>query len=114
MTPFGNLLLTTLVALLSGSLINIYYQVPFINVLISGGSAAICAAYIAYDTQLIIGGKHKKRSYNAKEYILASLGLYQDLISLFLQIVSLLDRLEQPPRGGTGRRGRGAGEDKEL
>ena len=84
--------------------------------LISGGSAAICAAYIAYDTQLIVGGKHKKRSYNAKEYILASLGLYQDVISLFLQIVSLLDRLERPPRGGTGRwgRGGGTGEDKEL
>ena len=61
------------------------------NKLISVISAVIFAVYIAYDTQLIVGGKHKKRQYHPKEYILAALGLYQDVMSLFLDILSLLD-----------------------
>ena len=44
----------------------------------------------AYHTQKIVGGKDKKNQYSPKEYILAALNLYQDVIALFLSIMKFL------------------------
>ena len=46
----------------------------------------------AYHTQKIVGGKDKKNQYSPKEYILAALNLYQDVIALFLSIMKFLHR----------------------
>ena len=95
LTPLGNILLTSLVSLLVGSLLNIFFKMPLIDNLISGGLAVLMATYIAYDTQMIVGGKHKKYSYSPKEYILATLNLYVDVMNLFIQILSILSKLER-------------------
>ena len=63
--------------------------------LISAAMAVVSATYLAYDTQKIVGGKHHKHAYSPKEYILAALNLYQDIISLFMHIVSVLQKMEQ-------------------
>ena len=58
------------------------------------------AAYLVYDTQIIVGGK--KRELDIDEYIfgnliiiynLASLMLYLDIINMFIYILDLLRRL---------------------
>ena len=55
------------------------------------------AAYIAYDTQTIVGGKHKKRSLNTKEYILASLvRIYTCMRVHYIKKV-LLNIIHPPP-----------------
>lgn len=46
--------------------------------------------YIIYDTQLIVGGAHKKYQYGLDDYVFAALSLYLDIINLFLFILSLL------------------------
>ena len=45
--------------------------------------------YIVYDTQLMMGGKHKY-SIDPEEYIFAALNLYLDIINLFLYILTLI------------------------
>lgn len=50
----------------------------------------IYSAYIAIDTQLILGGKNKELSLD--DYILGSVILYTDIISLFLKILQILGK----------------------
>ena len=45
--------------------------------------------YIVFDTQMIIGGKHKVQ-FTLDDYAFASLNLYLDIINLFLHLLRLL------------------------
>ena len=47
--------------------------------------------YIVCDTQMIIGGKHKRNQFSLDMYVLASVVLYLDIIDLFLQILQALN-----------------------
>ena len=51
--------------------------------------AFIFSMYIVYDTQLMMGGKHKY-SVSPEEYIFAALNLYLDIINLFLFILRII------------------------
>jgi protein lifeguard len=95
LTNFGNVLLTGSSSLLVGIVLNFFLKMPLIDNIISGALAVLFASYMAFDTQKIVGGKHHKYSYSQKEYILAALNLYQDVINFFMQIVSILTKLEK-------------------
>ena len=95
LTPFGNVLLTSSASLLVGLFLNFFLKMPILDNLISAGLAILFASYLAYDTQKIVGGKHHKYSYSPKEYILAALNLYQDVINLFIQIMNILMKLDK-------------------
>lgn len=95
LTPFGNVLLTGSTSLFVGTLLNFFLKMPFLDNLISGALAVLCASYMAFDTQKIVGGRHHKYQYSQKEYILAALNLYQDVINFFIQIVNVLMKLEK-------------------
>lgn len=113
LTPFGSFLLTALTSLVVGTFLSGILRVPLHNALISGVSAALMAAYVAYDTQLIVGGKHKKRQLDPSEYVLAALGLYQDVITLFLHILKLIDELSGSDSSNRRRRRKDTGRDPE-
>lgn len=51
--------------------------------------ALIFCVYLVYDTQMIIGGKHKY-SISPEEYIFAALSLYLDVINLFLYLLTII------------------------
>eukprot|EP01036_Dinobryon_divergens_P028518 gene28518-37472_t len=91
LTASGNILLASLSALTMGTILNFFFRMPLLNNLISGLLAVVFAGYIAYDTQMIVGGK-SKRQYATNDYILAALNLYQDVISFFIQILKILGR----------------------
>merc|ERR1719231_1789469 len=60
----------------------------FMSTVYAGGGVLLFAMYIIYDTQLIIGGKHKSIQFNPDEYVFAALNLYLDIINMFLYILS--------------------------
>ena len=95
LTPFGNVLLTSSTSLLIGLFLNFFLKMPILDNLISAGLAVLFASFLAYDTQKIVGGKHHKHFYSPKEYILAALNLYQDVINLFIQIMNILMKLDR-------------------
>jgi FtsH-binding integral membrane protein len=95
LTAMGNVLLTSLTSLFIGSILNIFLKMPLFDNILSGALAVLFASYLAYDTQKIVGGKHHKYSYGQKEYILAALNLYQDVINLFIQIMNILNKVEK-------------------
>lgn len=47
--------------------------------------------YIVYDTQLIVGGAHKKHEFGVDDYVFAALNLYLDIINLFIFILSIIN-----------------------
>jgi FtsH-binding integral membrane protein len=94
LTTAGNILLTSLTTLLVGSILNIFFNMPLLDNVISGGLAILSSVYIAYDTKQIIGGTHSKYSYSENEYILAAMNLYQDVLNLFIQIMKILAKLQ--------------------
>ena len=51
--------------------------------------ALIFSLYIVYDTQMMMGGKHKY-SLSPEEYIFAALNLYLDIINLFRYILCIV------------------------
>ena len=56
----------------------------------AGLGVLIFSVFIVYDTQLIMGGKHKKHSFGVDDYCFAALNLYLDIINLFLYLLALL------------------------
>uniref|UniRef100_A0A0G4HKW5 Uncharacterized protein n=1 Tax=Chromera velia CCMP2878 TaxID=1169474 RepID=A0A0G4HKW5_9ALVE len=52
--------------------------------------ATIFSLYIVYDTQLIVGGKHRKYQLGVDEYVFGALSLYLDITQLFLCLLSIV------------------------
>ncbi|XP_071631050.1 protein lifeguard 4 isoform X1 [Temnothorax longispinosus] len=51
--------------------------------------ALIFSMYLIYDTQMMIGGKHKF-SISPEEYIFAALSLYLDVVNIFLYVLAII------------------------
>jgi len=51
----------------------------------------IYSFFLIYDTQLIVGGKHRKMKFDKDAYILASIALYLDIINMFLFVLQILN-----------------------
>lgn len=57
-------------------------------------------AYLIFDTQLLVGGRHKF-AITPEEYIFAALTLYVDVIMLFLYILEIVSRASGDRRGSS-------------
>lgn len=94
----GNIFLTSSVAFLFGTFLQMFLKVDFLRNLLAGFGAVLFGSYLAYDTQMIIGGKHISRQYGQNEYILAALNLYQDAVNLFIQIMKIIGKEKKSHR----------------
>lgn len=95
LTTAGSALMALSSTAVVGIVLNSIFHMPLVDNLISGGLAVLFAAYLAHDTQMIVGGANRKRQYGQKDYILAALNLYQDVIALFTQIMKILIWLDK-------------------
>ncbi|XP_072952507.1 protein LIFEGUARD 2-like [Typha angustifolia] len=81
----GPFLFAAVMVLLVFSLIQIFFPLGKISLMIYGGLAAlIFSGYIIYDTDNLI------KRYTYDEYIWAAVALYLDIINLFLSLLTLL------------------------
>ena len=55
------------------------------------GGCLLFSCYIVYDTQLIVGGQHKKHQFGVDDYVFAALNIYLDIINLFVYLLRLLN-----------------------
>merc|ERR1712187_469684 len=60
-----------------------------VRTLYAAAGVVIFSMYIVYDTQLIVGGSHKKFSFSVDDYVFAALNIYLDIINLFLFLLEL-------------------------
>ena len=75
--------------------INIYiyiyicFLLQYANIAYACLGAVLFGLYLVFDTQMMLGGKHKY-SLSPEEYIYAALNLYIDIINIFLFILSIV------------------------
>jgi FtsH-binding integral membrane protein len=93
-TDCGGYLLSILIGLILIGLINIFVQNKFLESIYAGLGAILFSCYIVYDTQLIVGGFHKKYQFAIDDIVLATLSIYLDIINLFLYILECLNNNE--------------------
>ncbi|KAK8938334.1 BI1-like protein [Platanthera guangdongensis] len=83
-TFLGPVLFSSIIVLLVFGLIQVFFPMGRISVMIYGGlGALVFSGYIIYDTDNLI----KRYSYD--EYIWAAVALYLDIINLFLSLLAL-------------------------
>jgi len=89
-TAMGGVLLVALICLMMfGFFALIFPGNNIVNIVYASLGALIFGIYIVFDTQLMMGGKHRY-ALDPEEYIFASLNLYLDIINLFLFILRLV------------------------
>ena len=71
------------------SSILMFFPGRIVSVVYSSLGVLVFSLYLIYDTQMMLGGKHKL-SISPEEYIFAVLTIYLDVIQLFLHIIHLL------------------------
>lgn len=87
-TGCGPYLFVALLGLFLASIMCAFF--PAMQSAIAGLGAILFSFYIVYDTQLIIGGKHKQVQFGVDDYVFAALNIYLDIINLFINLLSLL------------------------
>ncbi|OAF64067.1 Transmembrane BAX inhibitor motif-containing protein 4 [Intoshia linei] len=90
-TTWGSALIIITIGLLIFGLFSIIFQNEVLNLLYSVSGAVLFSFWLIYDTQMMLGGKHKY-SLSPEEYIFAALSLYVDIVQLFMFIMSLMGR----------------------
>ena len=65
------------------------FVISILNLAIICVMIGLLSLYIIWDTQLIVGGKHKADMITLDDYCIAAIILYSDIISLFMQILML-------------------------
>mmetsp|Transcript_4797 Transcript_4797/g.15730 ORF Transcript_4797/g.15730 Transcript_4797/m.15730 type:complete len:315 (+) Transcript_4797:107-1051(+) len=91
LTGLGSVLFSFLCVSLFASVLRFAFGLPGSSVLRSTLGALLFSAYIVYDTQLIVGGKNKKRQMDTRDYVLGAMTLYADIANLFLILLELAD-----------------------
>ncbi|XP_045450601.1 protein lifeguard 1 [Melitaea cinxia] len=88
-TVMGGALVAFTMVLLVFGILAIIFRNNIVNIVYAALGAFIFSLYLVYDTQLMMGGKHKY-SISPEEYIFAALNLYLDIVNIFLFILTII------------------------
>eukprot|EP00921_Rhytidocystis_pertsovi_P010941 GHVQ01017621.1.p1 GENE.GHVQ01017621.1~~GHVQ01017621.1.p1 ORF type:complete len:205 (+),score=23.43 GHVQ01017621.1:296-910(+) len=92
-TGLGSYLLVGLIALIVFGLFSVFIPSPFATKLYALLGTVLFSLYIVYDTQKIIGGRHRKHQFGLDDYVFAALALYIDIVHVFLYFTTLLSSI---------------------
>ncbi|XP_028049803.1 protein lifeguard 1 isoform X2 [Monomorium pharaonis] len=88
-TGLHSVLFVAVLILMIFGIIAIIWKGKIITLVYAALGALIFSLYLIYDTQMMIGGKHKY-SISPEEYIFAALSLYLDVVNIFLYILTII------------------------
>ncbi|XP_034831413.1 protein lifeguard 1-like [Maniola hyperantus] len=88
-TMMGGALVAASVVLLVFGILALIIKNNILTLVYAAAGAFIFSLYLVYDTQLMMGGKHKY-SISPEEYIFAALNLYLDIVNIFLFILTII------------------------
>jgi len=88
-TVMGGGLFVALIILVIFGIVAIFIPGRVITLIYASLGALLFSLYLVYDTQLMMGGKHKY-SISPEEYIFAALNLYLDIVNIFLYILTII------------------------
>ncbi|GBF92842.1 hypothetical protein Rsub_05461 [Raphidocelis subcapitata] len=87
-TKWGVLLFPLSIVLMVLVVIGIFWRQRILYLAISGIAAMLFSAYLVYDLQAIMGGRHA--SYSPDEYVAAAMSIYLDVINMFIAILNII------------------------
>lgn len=85
----GGYLFAFLWSLIIFGFLSIWFHSRVLSLVYAWLGAIIFSMYLVFDTQLMLGGKHKV-AFSPDDYISAALNLYLDIINLFLFILRIV------------------------
>lgn len=88
-TMMGGVLLVALVIFILFGFLAIFIRTQILYIFYAAIGALLFSIFLIYDTQLMLGGKHKC-AISPEEYIFAALNLYLDIINIFTYILMLV------------------------
>lgn len=88
-TVMGGVLFVAVIILMVFGIVAIFVPGKTIAMVYASLGAFIFCIYLVYDTQMMMGGKHKY-SISPEEYIFAALNLYLDIVQIFMYILMIL------------------------
>lgn len=88
-TMIGGFLFVALLILMVFGIVTIFVRGKTMQMVYASLGALLFSIYLIYDTQLMMGGKHKY-SLSPEEYVFAALNLYMDIINIFLYILTII------------------------
>ncbi|KAL0124621.1 hypothetical protein PUN28_006461 [Cardiocondyla obscurior] len=88
-TGMHTVLFVAVLVLIIFGIVASFWGGKIVNLVYAALGALIFSLYLIYDTQMMIGGKHKY-SISPEEYIFAALSLYLDVINIFLYILTII------------------------
>lgn len=91
LTRFGSGLFASLLVLLLTGVFGAVLNVPGTNLVYSTLGAIVFSLFIVYDTELIVGGKHRHVQLDTRDYVLGATTLFVDIANLFLFLLRLVD-----------------------
>ncbi|KAM4735314.1 glutamate receptor, ionotropic, N-methyl D-aspartate-associated protein 1b (glutamate binding) isoform 1-T2 [Anableps anableps] len=89
-TSCYGVLFVCLLVLIIFSILCIFLQNIILQIVYAGLGALLFTAFLAVDTQLLLG--NKELALSPEEYVFAALNLYTDIINIFLYILALVGR----------------------
>ena len=88
---YGGVLFIALLLLICSSFILwLFPAVTIVEIIMDIIGLLIFSMYLIYDTQLLM--RNKKHHYDTDDYILAAMNLYLDIINIFLELLSIMNR----------------------
>lgn len=88
-TMCGGVLLVCFVIIFIFGIVAIFVHSRIVSLVYASLGALLFSVYLIYDTQLMLGGKHKY-SISPEEYVFAALNLYVDIVNIFIYILQII------------------------
>ncbi|CRK95409.1 CLUMA_CG008720, isoform A [Clunio marinus] len=88
-TVCGGALFVAVIIMVIFGFVAMFFRSKTLTLVQASLGAMLFCVYLIYDTQLMLGGKHKY-SISPEEYIFAALNLYLDIIQIFMYILTIL------------------------
>lgn|SRR5665647_360778 len=79
----GNFLMIGIILLIVASLANMFFQIPALQLALSGVAVLLFSGFILYDVSRIVNG-------GETNYVMATLAIYLDIYNLFINLLQLL------------------------
>lgn len=89
-TMLNGCLWVSLWTLISFGLLCAILRTQYVYIVYACLGTLIFSLYLVFDTQLIVGGKHRRYEVSPEEYVFAALNLYLDIVNLFLMLLQLI------------------------
>ena len=87
LTAMGGFLCTLTMMLFMFFILNWILRIKMLHLLLVLAAIALLSIWIVYDTQIIVGGKHRRYQLEVDDYIIGALIIYSDILTLFLYIL---------------------------